>query len=223
LSPPVGPTGIATTCRGDDDDPPRWHASATYGVFGTELVGAPAPLTMTRAAFTASVDYRISSTSTFGGGAGVGTGGTLTAGARRFRISPGWEVTAAYSRRLLDGRGRLPFLLLSIAGGGSGAWTREDVFTGPTPGTTRLFAFDIRAGLTVGKTFWNVLSPYAVFRAFGGPVIWAYDGKTVVAGDRYHVQLGAGLVTSLPRGVDVFVEGVPLGERGLTLGAGRTF
>jgi hypothetical protein len=172
---------------------------------------------------TVSVDYRLSPVTTVGGGAGVGLGGLLTMGGQRYRVLPGWEVTGAWSRRLLDGRGKLPFLVLAISGGGSGGTTQEEVYAGPTPGTTFLYAFDIRAGLTVGKTFWRTLSPYAVVRAFGGPVLWGQGGKTQLESDLYHVQLGGGLVTTLPRAFDVFVEGVPLGERALTLGAGKTF
>ena len=141
----------------------------------------------------------------------------------RFRVLPGWEVTGSYSRRLLDGRGSKPFLLLGISGGASGAATREEVPRGPTPSTASLYAFDIRGGLTLGKTFFNALSPYAVLRAFGGPILWNYAGKTVLGSDLYHFQLGVGLVTSLPRGFDVFVEGIPAGERALTLGGGKTF
>jgi hypothetical protein len=185
-----------------------------------------------REAVTASVDYRLSPETTFGGGIGAGLGGALgvtpsaATGApppnpQRFLVLPGWEITLAYSRRLLDGHGRLPFLVLGISGGASGAWTQEErVNNAPT---SFLYAFDIRGGLIVGKTFWNTLSPYAVFRAFGGPVIWSYEGSTLIGDDLYHVQLGAGLVTALPRGFDVFVEGVPLGERAVTLGAGKTF
>jgi len=197
--------------------------SGTFGIFGTTLVGnTPSNIHIERSAVTASFDYRLSPTTTLGAGAGVGMGGLITVGAQRFRVLPGWEVTGAYSRRLLDGRGKLPFLVLGIAGGASGGATREEVYGGPAPGTAGLYTFDIRGGLTVGKTFWSTLSPYAVFRAFGGPVIWNYAGKTVLAGDRYHVQLGAGLVTALPRAFDVFVEGVPLGERALTMGLGKT-
>ncbi len=173
-----------------------------------------------REALTASFDYRVSPTTTFGAGVGVGLDGLITVGARRFHVLPGWEATFSYSRRLLDGTGRLPFLLFGISAGASGAWTREELV--PDPGTTALYAFDIRGSLTVGKTFWDTLSPYAVARAFGGPVVWHLDGSTVLAGDRYHVQLGLGLVTSLPRRFDVFVEGVPLGERALTFGLGKS-
>jgi hypothetical protein len=182
-----------------------------------------------RLAVTASVDYRLSPESTFGGGAGAGLGGVISvetkAGAtpQRFLVLPGWELTFSYSRRLLDGRGKAPFVVLGFSGGGSGAWTRREVLAGPTPTTSSLYAFDFRASVVVGKTFWSTLSPYAVFRAFGGPVLWGYGGQTVFATDLYHLQLGAGMVTILPRGFDVFVEGIPLGERAVTLGVGKTF
>jgi hypothetical protein len=175
-----------------------------------------------REAATVSADYRLSPQTTIGGAAGVGLGGLVTIGAQRFHVLPGWEFTFSYARQLLDGRGRRPFLILGISAGGSVAATREEVYGGREPGTTGFYAFDIRGGLTLGKTFWNTLGPYVVARAFGGPVIWSYAGSTVLAGDLYHVQLGAGVVTVLPRGFDVFVEGVPLGERALTLGAGKT-
>jgi len=54
-------------------------------------------------------------------------------------------------------------------------------------------------------------------------VVWNYLGNTEIGSDLYHFQLGGGLVTALPHGFDVFVEGVPLGERAVTLGAGKTF
>jgi hypothetical protein len=176
-----------------------------------------------RYAVTASLDYRLSPTTTVGGGAGAGLGGLITVGAQRFRVLPGWELTGAWSRRILDGRGSAPFLLLGVSGGASGAATRQEITSGPTPGASSLYAFDVRVGLTVGKTFFHRLSPYSVIRAFGGPILWNYAGKTQVGGDLYHFQLGVGLVTALPRAFDVFVEAVPGGERALTLGAGKTF
>jgi hypothetical protein len=178
---------------------------------------------------TASADYRLSPETTFGGGVGAGLGGVIGVETRagalptRYLVLPGWEATLSYSRRLLDGRGKAPFLVLGLSGGGSGAWTRKEVLSGPTPETSTLYAFDVRAGLIVGKTFWNTLSPYAVLRAFGGPILWGYNGQTVFGTDLYHVQLGAGLVTVLPHRFDVFVEGVPLGERAVTLGVGKAF
>jgi hypothetical protein len=193
-------------------------------------MGLPS-VSIQREAVVASADYRLSPESTFGGGVGAGLGGVIdvtpaTAGPsgraqQRFLILPGWEVTLSYSHRFLDGRRSLPFLVLGVSGGASGAWTEQEGVLNPP--TSSLYALDVRAGLIVGKTLWDTLSPYAVLRGFGGPMVWSYGGSTVVAGDLYHFQLGAGMVTILPRGFDVFVEGVPLGERAVTLGAGKTF
>ena len=172
-----------------------------------------------RSAVTASADYRLSPTTTFGGSVGAGTGGLITVGSRRFAVQPGWEATVSYSRQLLDGRGGRPFMLLGITGGASGARTRDEGYPGATAG---IYAFDLRGGLTLGKTFWNRISPYAAARVFGGPVFWSYGGSSVLGGDQYHFQLGLGVVAALGRGFDVFVEGIGAGERALTLGVGKT-
>jgi hypothetical protein len=173
---------------------------------------------------TAGVDYRLSPETTLGGGAGAGLGGLITVGAQRFLVQPGWLVTLSYSRRLLDGRGGKPFVVLGISGGGSGAGTREEGLpASATPAGAGLYAFDIRGGITVGKTFWSTISPYTTVRLFGGPVFWGYGGKAVLASDEYHFQAGLGMVTALRRGFDVFAEVIPAGERAVTLGAGKSF
>jgi hypothetical protein len=217
---------VVTTCSGEPGAVagPRWHAGAAYGMFFSRLsfFGGPS-IGMERRAVTAGFEYRFSPEVTLGLSAGAGIGGLITEGTTRHDVRPGWLVAGSYSRRILDGRGPGPFLLFSASLGASGASTREEVrppATGPTAG---LYAFDIRAGLTVGKTFWNVLSPYTALRAFGGPVIWGHAGKTVVGGDLYHFQGALGLVSALGRGFDLYAEGVPLGERGLTVGGGKSF
>jgi hypothetical protein len=78
-------------------------------------------------------------------------------------------------------------------------------------------------GAAVGATFFDALTPYAVVRAFGGPIFWHYQGSAHIGTDAYHVQLGAGLFWRIARKVDVFVEGVPLGERALLGGASVPF
>lgn len=177
-----------------------------------------------RRAVSASLDYRLSATSTLSLGGGAGIGGLLIMKGARHEISPGWLVSGAYSRRLLDGRGAAPFLLFGLSFGGSGARTQQAMpGKAIAPSPVSLYAFDIRAGLTVGKTFWNVLSPYAAVRAFGGPVIWNIDGQIRGGTDRFHFQVAAGLVTSLPRGVDLYAEVAPGGERAVTLGGGVSF
>jgi hypothetical protein len=80
-------------------------------------------------------------------------------------------------------------------------------------------AVDARAALVVGYTVFDRLTPYAVARAFGGPVFYA----GLSGGDRYHYQVGAGLVVGLPGGFDLSAEVVPLGEQRLTAGVGFSF
>jgi hypothetical protein len=60
-------------------------------------------------------------------------------------------------------------------------------------------------------------------RVFGGPVFWRYQGEAVTGSDTHHYQLGAGLALRLSKNFNAFVEGVPLGERALSLGGGVAF
>jgi len=80
------------------------------------------------------------------------------------------------------------------------------------------WAFDLRGGVTVGKTLAGRWVPYVSARAFGGPVFWQHGGSGVTGNDRYHVTLGAGLIVRLPLHVDVTAEAMPLGEQSAALG-----
>jgi hypothetical protein len=62
-----------------------------------------------------------------------------------------------------------------------------------------------------------------VFRVFGGPIFWKFQGSDIIGGDKYHVQLGAGVVVALPEHFDAFAEGIPLGERAAVVGLGYSF
>jgi hypothetical protein len=214
-------------CSGEGDGAaagvaPRFRVGASYGAAGTNLLFEGAIRTaMVRTALSASFDYQLRPTTTLSFGAGVGTGGSLTAHGVHYSIDPGWLVTSSYARRLVDGAGARPFVILGLSFGASGASTH--VSAARNAASAPFYAFDFRAGITVGKSFFNVLSPYAAARLFGGPVIWKLEGATALGTDVYHYQLAAGLVTALPRGFDVFVEGAPLGERAFALGGGRSF
>ena len=76
--------------------------------------------------------------------------------------------------------------------------------------------------MTAGKVFWGAVGPYATARAFGGPILWKLDGRSVTGTDDYHVQLGFGVVAAV-KGLDVVAELVPIGERAVTVGAGYSF
>lgn len=178
---------------------------------------------MERRAATVMFERRMSDTWTIAAGAGAALPGLLEIGRERYAITSGWLVSGAMSWRLLEARGNLPFLLFSATLGLSGASTRlvtpvED----PAPEAS-LYAFDIRAGLLVGKTFWDALSPYAALRLFGGPIFWERRGESTVGTDLRHFQLAVGMSSALPLGVDLFAEIAPLGERAVTVGAGVAF
>ena len=74
-----------------------------------------------------------------------------------------------------------------------------------------------------GRQSPRVLSPYAVGRVFGGPVYWAYQGEDVTGTDTHHYQLGAGLTVVAFGRVNVFAEGVPIGERSFAAGTAFAF
>lgn len=200
----------------------RFRAGLSYGASGADLLfNGTSRAAMVRTAVSGSFDYQLGATTTLSFGAGVGTGGSLTVSSVHYAIRPGWLATASYARRLVDGEGSLPFVILGLSFGASGASTAVLVPGGEA--TAPLYAFDFRGGLTVGKTFLDVLSPYVAARLFGGPVVWRLAGATATGTDQNHYQLAAGLVAALPRRFDVFVEGAPLGERAVTVGAGYSF
>ena len=83
----------------------------------------------------------------------------------------------------------------------------------------------LRVGHTASAgqpTIAGVVTPYLLARAFGLPVLWRYLGASTVGNDAYHYQLGLGAVVRL-HAFDVEVEGVPLGERAIVVGAGYAF
>jgi hypothetical protein len=193
-------------------------------VFG-ELEGS-----ISRQAAIATLQYRLRPDLALQVGAGVGHGGSLvidgglgpegaTAAPVRHEMLPGWVATVSGSWRVLDGAGSRPLLLLTMTVGASGARTREESAAESVAYT----ALDARLGAVVGKTFFDALTPYAALRVFGGPIFWRFRGEDRTGTDRYHYQIGLGLSASLPAQLDVFVEGVPLGERALVLGAGVAF
>lgn len=152
--------------------------------------------------------------------AGSPIGGHLDVAGTRHDIGPGVLLAAGGSYRLVDGAGTAPFVVLTGALGGS-------TFSTEAPGERgRMSAGDVRAGIVVGKTLFDAVSPYLVARGFFGPVSWrarvAGAPKDLDGGDAHHYQIGAGLVAAF-RGVDLAVEGLPLGEKRLVAAAGVSF
>jgi hypothetical protein len=175
---------------------------------------------MLRHGVSVSGEVRVDPRTTLQLGAGGTPGGVMAIdGGSRHSIGPGWMAFGAVGYRILDGQGAAPFLLMSASLAFSSARTTDEA---DPLATAFLTATDLRAGITVGKTFFDVLSPYLSLRAFSGPVYWKVRGESVVGSDRVHYQPAVGaLVSAGP--VDAFFEGAFLGERAIGGGLGASF
>lgn len=224
MSPPVGPAGILE-CNGDEPAPrtapaPRlFRVGAAYSVFATDLtfLGSQDAYIERRAA-TVSLSYRYSDKITLQGSLGATLGGRFVFGEERYTFDPGWLASFAATWKILGKKRDDWFLMLGAALGATGSVTRDSSHNAES-----MYALDARLSLMGGRTFFDVLTPYAVARAFGGPIFWKYRTQDVIGGDKYHVQLGLGLVVALPEHFDVFAEAIPLGERAAVAGLGYSF
>jgi hypothetical protein len=197
---------------------PRWHV-ATSGVFTSTALNFGGGLRgdETRWAALALAAYAPSAHVTLQAGAGGAFGGSLTLPDGQHDFSPGPMAAVGASWRVVDSR---PFVVLSSQLTFAAATTQ---LRGPTESAVGYEAFDLRVGIVVGWTVLDVLSPYALTRAFGGPVYWHYRGGAVIGTDVSHYQVGAGLAARITQRLDLFAEGVPLGERAVALGVGMAF
>lgn len=227
MSPPVGATGIQTCSdpgNGGDDGGARFRrfrVGAAFGAFSSTLKLSAHDVDIAQRAVTATLDVRVSDRWTLQGGLGAVLAGSLATEGRHFDVKPGWLFSVGAGYRILDGQGAAPFLLGSVSYAMSFSHTQEAGL--PDAPRASLTTGDVRLGLAVGKTFFEVLSPYVVARVFGGPVSWKLGDETLTGGDKYHYQVGAGLALVIARRIDAFVEGVPLGERRYSFGVGFSF
>lgn len=145
--------------------------------------------------------------------------GTLRNDDGVYDLGAGWLASLGLSWRVLEESDALPYVVLSASLGAAATTTAVDDERGSYVGG------DFRFGATVGKTFFGWLSPYATARVFGGPIFWTAqdeDGEDEVrfGTDKFHFQVGAGLVFILPEQLDLFVEGQPGAEQGAFGGMG---
>jgi hypothetical protein len=194
---------------------PKWRVGADYSFTSTGLhFDSGLQVDQARNASLVILDYRPVRRVTLELGAGAFLGGSITAGPARFAMAPGFASVIGASWRVVDADGAIPFVLLT---------SQISYASSSTDGATGYNAFDLRAGAAVGTTFWQVFTPYVVGRAFGGPIYWRYQGAAIVGTDDHHWQVGAGFSVLVARKVDLFAEGVPLGELGVSAGAGVSF
>lgn len=199
----------------EEEARPKWRVGADYAFTSTGLhFGSGLRVDEIRNSSLVSVDYAPLRRLTLEAGVGPFLGGSITTPAVRYSLAPGLVSVLGGSYRILDADGAVPFVLLTA---------QLSYITSSAPQDVGYNAFDLRLGAAVGTTFWHALTPYIVGRAFGGPVYWRYQGTAIVGTDDHHWQVGAGLSLRLGKQVDLFAEGVPLGEQGVTAGAGVSF
>ena len=198
----------------EEEARPKWRVGADYSFTSTGLhFDSGLQVDEVRNTSLVTLDYRPLRRLTLEVGAGAFLGGSITASSAQYAMAPGFAGVVGASWRVVDADGAIPFVLL----------TSQISYASSSASGAGYNAFDLRVGAAVGTTLWNVLAPYVVGRAFGGPIYWRYQGASVVGTDDHHWQVGAGFSLLLGRKVDVFAEGVPLGELGVTAGAGLIF
>jgi hypothetical protein len=205
--------------RASSPAPPIARVSASWAYTSTTMLfGEGRRADLTRHAVFGGVEAPIGKKLSLHVGAGGVAGGELRHGAAIDTIGPGWSGFVGVAGRLVDERDSIPFVQLT------GTLSVTHMLTHAGTETPRYTAFDLRAGAIVGKTIGDVLTPYVVGRAFGGPAYWRFDGQDVTGTDLYKYQVGGGLSLALfRRRLDLFAEGVAFGEQGLAAGIGTTF
>jgi hypothetical protein len=204
----------------EEETRPRWRVGASAAYTSTVIeFGNNLTAPETRGSVVASLAYQPTPRLTWQLAAGSTVGGKLTTPTGTYDFSAGPTGAIGVSYRVV--KGTKPFVLLTSNFSFSAASTEAGA--DPSAAKVSYDAFDLRLGGLVGTTLWQLLSPYAVARVFGGPIYWQYQGASVTGTDAHHYQVGAGLTLVVAGRLDLFAEGVPLGERSLAAGGAFAF
>jgi len=210
----VSASGVASCSLTEHDEAlrPRW-AFGVSGLYTSTRLRFNDGLyaDQVRLATLATLAYLPSAKLVLQVGAGAAFGGSLTLpdGAHQFTPGP-TALVAADFRAFDDGR---YFLLLTSSFSLAIARTRA-----ADEASVAYQAFDLRLGAQFGMELWRRFRPYAVARVFGGPIFWHYEGQAVTGTDTHHYQVGAGLAVRASKVLNLFAEGVPLGEQAIAIG-----
>jgi hypothetical protein len=209
-----GPDG-AWSCSLEEHEEelrPRWQLGAAGVYTSTALsFGEGLRADQSRYAVVATGVYAPTRRFSLQASAGVGFAGELRMNDVSYEFSTGPTMAAGVVYTLVEGR---PFV--AVSGVLSAAFATTRAAGEPSESYS---ALDLRIGLIAGTVLFDVLVPYAVVRAFGGPVFW--QGHTGT--DVHHYQLGAGLTLRPVEWLSISLEGVPLGEQALSAGASVAF
>ncbi len=229
----TGAGGGVSSCSLDahereKEGPPSvpWRVGAAYTYTSTALrFTGDQRVDMERKAFVLTLEYRVTRRLSLLAGAGALAGGQIVSQGTTFDLQTGPLVALGASYRILDpAQSGQPFLVfggqLSYVASGTRRESSSD-------GATGYYAGDLRLGMTFGVTLFDRVSPFATARVFGGPAYWRIQGQPVQGTDIHKYQVGGGLVLALggKKGphIDAILEGIPLGEQGLTGGFGLSF
>lgn len=219
-----GPDGVSACGLAEyqEDQRPRWRVGAS-GVYTSTVLHFSTPLAPgeTRYAALAEVSYAPTRRLAFSLGLGGAVGGRLLAPDGPHDFAPGFVSSLGVSYRLVEGG--TPVGRGFVAVSGLLSWTASSTQLGDQGPSTDYNAVDLRAGVAAGLTWARTLTAYGVVRAFGGPVYWSYQGASQLGTDTHHYQVGGGLALLLPGRVDLFAEGVPLGEQAVATGVSVAF
>ena len=193
-----------------------WELTASYGRSYADLHFTN-DLQLQEQMTIISVARRVGSAWTVYGAAGAILGGQIEDPTGRHDVGAGWMLSLGGSRLVFPQAGWRPFLSGALALSAS----RTDTTPPDGGATSSLWAIDLRGSVAAGWTFFERATVYGAFRAFGGPVFW--DRVSQAGGDQYHVQGAVGASVGLVRDVRLFVEGAPLGQRGIQAGLGLAF
>ena len=208
---PVGTTG----CEGDAGSG-RWFVGSAFGITDTRLLfEGDRHYDLQNQSLIAFAGYRMRSGWSVQGSVGALLGGELVGDEMpgTFDIGTGVVASVTGARRWSFGDG-----LWFVNGSATFALARSHTQETGTADSDPLLATDLRFGVTAGRTFAELVSPYLMARVFGGPVMWTIAGEDVTGSDTSHVQLGGGLNLSLTTAFSVVVDASVLGERSVAVG-----
>jgi hypothetical protein len=217
VPPPGSPPGFH--CGDEAAEDTKFRTSASYTFSSTRLVfSGDQKADVDRQVAGVGIGYRASKLWSAQLSLGAITSGTMNFVDSRHQFNSGLSVSVSASLRALEENAKGPFVILTGIFGFATAKTYEQARA-----NIAYNAFDLRLGASVGKTFADLFAVYLTARIFGGPIFWQLRDQAVTGTDLYKYQAGMGVSMSPLKHIDIFIEGIPVGERALSMGGGVSY